>query len=101
MRVRVAVVVIGCLAAAGAGGCGRSETCNIRDYSGGGTSGYQTARQALDSVLAEHEQWLSAAGWVLKGESAHGATFASGNDTVDVVKTPAGKWIVGGVTACQ
>jgi hypothetical protein len=44
---------------------------------------------------------LSTSGWVLKGKSVHGATFASGNDTVDVVKTAAGRWIVGGVTACQ
>ena len=33
--------------------------------------------------------------------SAHAASFTSGNDSVDVVQNKAGKWNVGGVTACK
>jgi len=51
-------------------------------------------------VLARHEPWLSETGWKLTGRSADAITFASGNDSVDVVKNKAGKWNVGGVTAC-
>lgn len=32
---------------------------------------------------------------------SRGASFVSGNDSVDVVRNKAGKWNVGGVTACQ
>ena len=103
MDVRIAAAVIGCLAVTGLSGCGHggTETCAVADYGGGSAGGYQTPQQALNSVLTQHVQWLSTSGWVLKGKSAHGATFASGNDTVDVVKTAAGQWIAGGVTACQ
>ena len=101
MRARIAVMVIACLAVAGVSGCTHEESCGIADYGGGGNSGYQTARQALNSVLAQHNQGLSATGWVVKDKSAGGETFTSGNDSVDVVKTPAGKWVVGGVTTCQ
>ena len=100
MDVRIAAAVIGCLVVTGLSGCGHDEACAVADY-GGSAGGYQTPQQALNSVLTQHVQWLSTSGWVLKGKSAHGATFASGNDTVDVVKTAAGQWIVGGVTACQ
>ena len=52
-------------------------------------------------MLAQHEPWLSETGWKLAGRSADAATFVSGNDSVDVVKNKAGKWNVGGVTACK
>ncbi len=76
-----------------------AQTCGVADY-GGGTSGYQTPQQALQSVLAQHHPGLSATGWKLTGRSATGARFVSGNDSVDVVKNKAGKWNVGGVTTC-
>ena len=102
MRIRVTTAVVACLAAGGVGGCTQStETCAVADYAGGGTTGYQTPQQALQSVLAEHQQWLSATGWKLAGRSAYAASFVSGNDSVDVVKNKAGKWNVGGVTACK
>jgi hypothetical protein len=100
MRVRIAAVVLACLAAAGVSGCTQpTETCGVADY-GGGTSGYQTPQRALRSVLAQHHPGLSATGWKLTGRSATGAGFVSGNDSVDVVKNKAGKWNVGGVTTC-
>jgi len=67
---------------------------------GGGTSGYPTPKQALQSVLAGHEPWLSETGWKLTGRSAEAVAFASGDDSVDVVKNKAGKWNVRAVTAC-
>ncbi len=102
MRVRITAVLIACLAAAGVSGCAQSaETCAVADYGGGGTSGYQTPQQALQSVLARHQAWLSATGWKLTERSVDAASFVSGNDTVDVVKSKAGKWNAGGVTACK
>ena len=102
MRVPVAAAVVACLAAVGMGGCTQpTETCVVADYGGGGTSGYPTPQQALQSVLARHERWLSETGWKPIGQSADVITFASGNDSVDVVKNKAGKWNVGGVTACK
>ena len=96
------MVVVACLAAAGLSGCAQpTETCAVADYGGGGTSGYQTPQQALQSVLARHEPWLPATGWKLTERSASAARFASGNDSVDVVRNEAGKWNVGGVTACK
>jgi hypothetical protein len=101
MRVPIIAVAAACLTAAGVSGCGQtSQTCSVADYAGG-TSGYQTPQQALQSVLAQHEQWPSATGWKITERSAHAASFASGNDSVDVVQNKAGKWIVGGVTACS
>ena len=102
MRVRItAALIVACLAAAGVSGCTQpTETCAVADYAGGGTSGYQTPQQALQSVLAEHKPWLSETGWKLTERSASAAAFVSGNDRVDVVKNKAGKWNVGGVTAC-
>jgi len=102
MRVRIAAGVVACLALlGGVGGCAQpGETCAVSDY-GGGTGGYQTPQQALQSVLAQHQQWLSETGWKLAGRNAQAATFVSGNDRVDVVKNKAGRWMVGGVTACN
>lgn len=101
MGVRITAALVACLAAAGVSGCTQpTETCAVADYAGGGTSGYQTPQQALQSVLAQHEPGLSETGWRLTGRSASAATFVSGNDSVDVVKNKAGKWNVGGVTAC-
>jgi hypothetical protein len=100
--VKAGPVVVACLAVAGVGGCAQpTETCAVADYGGGGTSGHQTPQQALQSVLAQHQQWLSATGWKLTGRGADAASFVSGNDSVDVVKNKAGKWNVGGVTACK
>ena len=102
MRARITTVVVACLAAAGAGGCSQpTETCVVADYGGGGTSGYQTPQQALRSVLAQHQPWLSATGWKLAARGVDAVSFVSGNDSVDVVKNKAGKWNVGGVTACK
>ena len=70
-------------------------------HAGEGTSGYQTPQQALQSVLAQHQRWLSATGWKLTERGADAASFVSGNDSVDVVRNKAGKWNVGGVTACK
>jgi hypothetical protein len=97
----VAAAVLSCLTVAGVSGCGQQgSACGVQDMGVGGP-GYQTPRQALDSVLAKHEQWLSATGWVVKDQSAGGVTFTAGNDSVDVVKNEAGQWAVGGVTACE
>lgn len=83
-------------------GCGQpSFACRAEDYVGGGTSGYPTPQQALQSVLTRHEQWLAATGWKVTERDAHTVAFASGNDSIDVVQNKAGKWNVGGVTACQ
>jgi hypothetical protein len=102
MRVRIAAALAACLAAAGVSGCTQpAQTCAVVDYGGGGTSGYQTPRQALQPVLARHQPWLSATGWKLTGRSVDAASFVSGNDSIDVVKNKAGKWNVGGVTACK
>jgi hypothetical protein len=105
MRVRtiriIAATVAG-LAVVGVSGCAQPDvTCAVKDYGGGGASGYQTAQQALQSVLARHEQWLSATGWKLTDRSASGATFVASNDRVDVVTNKAGRWNVAGVTACK
>ena len=102
MRVRIAAAAAACLCAIGVGGCTQpTETCVVADYGGGGTSGYQTPQEALQSVLAQHESWLPETGWKLTERGADAATFVSGNDSVDVVQNKAGKWNVGGVTACK
>ena len=102
MRVRITAALVACLAAADVSGCTQpAETCAVADYGGGGTSGYQSPQQALQSVLARHQPWLSATGWKLTERSVDAASFVSGNDSVDVVKNKAGKWNVGGVTACK
>ncbi len=102
MRVWITAAVVACLAIADVSGCTQpTQTCVIADYGGAATSGYQTPQQALQSVLARHEQWLSETGWKLTERTASAATFVSGNDRVDVVKNKAGKWNVGGVTACK
>ena len=101
MRVRIAAAVVACLAAADVSGCTQpTKTCVVADYGGGGTSGYQTPQQALQSVLAQHQPGLSETGWKLTDRGADAAAFVSGNDSVDVVKNKAGKWNVGGVTRC-
>jgi hypothetical protein len=100
MRVRITAAVVACLAAAGVSGCTQpTETCAVADY-GGGTSGYQTPQQALQSVLAQHEPGLSETGWKLTERGADAVGFVSGDDRVDVVRNKAGQWNVGGVTAC-
>ena len=102
MRARITAAAIACLTAAGLSGCTQpTETCAVADYGGGGANSYQMPQQALQSVLAQHQPWLSATGWKLTGRNADAATFVSGNDRVDVVKNKAGKWNVGGVTACK
>jgi hypothetical protein len=102
MRVRIIAVTVACLAVVGVSGCAQPDvTCAVKDYGGGGASSYQTPQQALQSVLARHEQWLSATGWKLTDRSVSGATFVASNDSVDVVKNKAGRWNVAGVTACK
>jgi hypothetical protein len=102
MRVWIAAAVIAGLATAGVSGCAQpTQTCAVADYGGAGLTGYQTPQQALQSVLAGHQQWLSETGWKLAERRAQAASFVSGNDRVDVVKNKAGHWIVGGVTACK
>jgi hypothetical protein len=101
VRVRITAAVAACLAAAVSGCTQPAQACAVVDYGGGGTSGYQTPQQALQSVLARHGQWLSETGWKLTERSTDAATFVSGNDSVDVVKNKAGKWNAGGVTACK
>jgi hypothetical protein len=101
MRLRIAAAVT-CLAILGVSGCAQSGgPCSVKDMVAGGTGGYRTPQQALQSELALHDQWLSETGWKLAGQSAGGATFVSGNDSVDVVKNKAGQWNVGGVKACR
>ena len=56
---------------------GDRERLLVADYAGGGT-GYQTAQEALNSVLAQHPQELSATGSGVKDKSAGGETFTSG-----------------------
>lgn len=100
--IRIIAVTVACLAVVGVSGCAQPDvTCAVKDYGGGGVSGYQTPQQALQSVLARHEQWLSATGWKLTDRSVSGATFVVSNDSVDVVKNKAGRWNVAGVTACK
>jgi hypothetical protein len=102
MRVPITATLAACLAAAGVSGCTQpAQTCAVVDYGGGGASGYQTPQQALQPVLARHQPWLSATGWKLTERTADAASFVSGNDSIDVVKNKAGKWNVGGVTACK
>ena len=102
MPARITTAVVACLAVTGVSGCAQpAQTCAVADYGGGGTSGYQRPQQALQSVLARHEPWLSATRWKLTERSASAASFVSGNDSVDVVKNKAGKCNVGGVTACK
>jgi hypothetical protein len=101
VRIHLAAAVLSCLAAAGVSGCGqRGSACGVQDVGVGGPV-YQTPRQALDSVLAQHQQWLSTTGWVAKDQSAGGVTFTAGNDSVDVLKNKAGQWVVAGITACE
>jgi hypothetical protein len=101
MLARVTVAAVICLAVAGVSGCTQpTRTCSVTDYSGGGTSGYQTPRQALQSALTQHEPPLPETGWTLTGRGADAATFASGNDSIDLVRNKAGKWNVGGATVC-
>jgi hypothetical protein len=101
MRVRITAALVACLAAADVSGCTQpTETCNVADYGGGGTSGYQTPQQSLQSVLAQHEPGLSETGWKLTERGADAVGFVSGDDRVDVVRNKAGQWNVGGVTAC-
>jgi hypothetical protein len=99
----IRVAMAACLMAGlGVSGCGQpSQTCNVADYAGGDTGGYQTPQAALQSVLAQHVRWLSTAGWKMTERSTHVARFSSGNDSVDVVQNQAGNWTVGGVTACS
>jgi len=102
MHVRITAVVVACLAAASVSGCTQpAETCAVVDYGGGGTNGYQTAQQALQSVLARHHPWLPETGWKLTARSADAATFVSGNNSIDVVQNKTGMWNAGGVTACK
>ena len=102
MRVRITAAIVACLAAADVSGCTQpTETCIVADYGGGGTSGYQTPQQALQSVLAQHQPSLKQTGWKLAERGADAASFASGDDRVDVVKNKAGTWNVGGVTVCN
>ena len=99
---RIAAVVIICLAAAGLSGCAQDTECATSDSGAGGASGpYQTAQQALDALLAQHVQWLSLTGWVVAERSANGVTFTSGNDEVDVLKAKDGRLFVAGTTACN
>jgi hypothetical protein len=100
MRLYLTVAVVACLAALGVSGCAQSQTCGVADYARAASS-YQTPQQALQSLLAQHKQWLSETGWKLSARSANGVTFVSGNDSVDVGKNTAGQWFVGGVTACK
>jgi hypothetical protein len=101
MLVRVTAAVVICLTAVGVSGCTQpTETCTVTDYGGGGTSGYQTPQQALQPALAQHESGLPETGWKLTGRGVDAATFASGNDSIDIVRNKAGKWNVGGVTVC-
>lgn len=102
MRISSIAVAAVCLSAFGVSGCGQSyQACRAEDYGSGDTGGYQTAQQALQSVLARHEQWLATTGWKVTDRGPQAVSFTSGNDRVDVVRNKAGKWNVGGVTACQ
>ena len=100
MRIAAAAAMIACLGILGVSACGSGQSCGVADY-GGGPGDFATPYQALRSVLASHPKWLSANGWVVAGRTAHGVTFRSGNDRVDVVKGSGRGWIVGGVTACH
>jgi hypothetical protein len=102
MRVCIAAALIACLAIAGISGCsGSGQSCSVEDYGGAGAGGFATPQQALRSVLATHPTWLSVHGYVAAERTDHGVTFRSGDDSVDVVKSSGGRWVIGGVTACQ
>ena len=101
MRQRISTAaVLAWLAMAGTCGCSSSgQSCSVADYVG--SRGFATPEQALRSVLAAHPKWLSRRGYVAGERTAHGVTFRSGDDSVNVVKSSRGGWVVGGVTACQ
>jgi hypothetical protein len=99
VRIRFALLAAACAVAVfWCVGCSPADTsCSVMDYAAGRS--YPTPRAALQSVLAQHVQWLSASGWS-ESSSPDAVTFTSGTDSVDVVR--AGKrWAVGAVTACQ
>jgi hypothetical protein len=101
MRVTGTAAAIACLGVLGVSACSHGQSCSVADYGGAGAGGFTTPQQALRSVLATHPKWLSDHAWVEAEHTAHGVTFRSGNDSVDVVKATGGGWIIGGVTACQ
>lgn len=83
-------------------GCGSSvQSCGVGDYGSAGQHGFATPRQALRSVLATHQQWLSLDGWAAASRAVRAVEFRSGHDSVDIMKRPDGKWVVGAVTTCQ
>ena len=102
MRRDIIVLAAACLATAAivsTNGCSGSGTaCAVADLNGRG-SGYQTPENALRSIL-KAEPRLPTAGWKLTGRSTYGASFVSGDDSVDIVKNKGGKWVVGGYTVC-
>ena len=101
MRLCATAAVMVCLAIAGISSCSSpGRSCSVADYGGAGARGFATPEEALRSALATHPKWLSARGYVAE-RTAHGVTFRSGDDSVDVVKSSGGGWAVGGVTACQ
>ena len=102
MRLCATAAVMACLAIAGVSSCSSpGQSCSVADYGGAGAPGFATPEQALRSVLATHPKWLSVRGYVAAERTAHGVTFRSGDDSVNVVKSSGGGWVVGGVTACQ
>ena len=101
-RVGGAAAMAACLAAVWVSGCsGGGQTCSVADYGVAGQGHFATPRQALRSVLATRPQWLSTHGWVVAGHSAHGVSFRSGNDSVEVVRARGSRWDIGAVTACR
>jgi len=98
VRTRVSLLAASCAVAVFCGaGCSSSDTaCSVADYAKGRS--YPTPRAALQSVLADHIQWLSASDWT-QSSTSDAVLFTSGTDSVDVIK--AGKrWTVGAITAC-
>lgn len=100
IRAVVSVVVSASVAVLGLTSCASAQTCAIQDLAAGGPA-FATPRLALASELAIRSQRLPLRGWVGTDRSAHGLTFRSGSDSVDILKNSGGQWSVAGVTTCR
>ena len=101
MQVRIIAAALACVGVLGVSGCGGSvHSCGVADYMPTGQRGFGTPRQALRSVLTVYPS-VSQDGWRMASRGASAVEFRSGDDSVDVVERPDGRWVVGGVTVCQ
>lgn len=101
MRMCIIAAAVACVGVLGVSGFGGSvRSCGVGDYMPTGQHGFGTPRQALMSVLTVYQS-LSQDGWRMASRGASAVQFRSGNDSVDVVERPDGRWVIGGVAVCQ